>query len=390
MSSAPPYLILLKGGPTHDLNDYLAYHAKILSPSFEGEIWTFGAYEDEKVVGRIRLRCVKVKAASGLAALREFLAIVSKDVLARGETLRRRDVTITTYEPFVQPFVGYRLARALGAKLVIEFPGTYKDKDNFADVKNAWYRRLKYSQQKVLAQVAVWLSDAVRVHFPGQNDGFIKIPASKPTSFYYDAINLERFSPPTGQPKKYVLLVGFPYLRKGADTVLSAWHELAPKFPDWKLVLIGYELDKYMSEAELNSPQIQFIKPMNNADLAPWIQNCSILTVPSRSDTMPRVLMEGGAAGRPRVATRVGGMPYMMTDEVEGLFIPPANPAALRDALARLMADEGLRNKIGQAGLLSVHERFSGTKYRDDLLRCVRTLHKIDRPAPQLASTLAE
>jgi glycosyltransferase involved in cell wall biosynthesis len=68
-------------------------------------------------------------------------------------------------------------------------------------------------------------------------------------------------------------------------------------------------------------------------------------------------------------------MPFMMTDEMDGLYVPHEDVPALRGALERLMSNEALRRRIGDAGRASVHERFSGERYCDDLLACVNGLY---------------
>jgi glycosyltransferase involved in cell wall biosynthesis len=386
MSIAPPYLILLKGGPTHDIDDHLTYHAQILSPEFEGEIWTFGENAINRTVGRFHINCVKV-AGSGTSSIVKYLAAISRSVGERADVLRLRKVTFTTYEPFVQPFVAYWLARKLKGRLVIEFPGTYKDLDNLADIRQRWRRRLKYRRQQLLAQASVAITDAIRIHFPGQNEGFIHMPASKSISRYFDAIRLDRFQTGHTDPEKFILFVGYPFRRKGVDILLDAWRSIAPRHPAWRLVLIGYELDKSMSDVDLTSAQVEYIRPMSNAKLAPWVKRSSIVVVPSRSDTMPRILMEAAAAGKPRVASCVGGMPFMMTHGVDGLLVPPSDHAELGNALEKLILDQGLRERMGAAGLTAVKTQFSGERYCNDLLECVSRLHnlgKTDQPPENL------
>jgi glycosyltransferase involved in cell wall biosynthesis len=56
------------------------------------------------------------------------------------------------------------------------------------------------------------------------------------------------------------------------------------------------------------------------------------------------------AAGRPVVATRVGGVPDAVADGVTGLLVPPATPASLAAALAELLADPARRAAMGAAG----------------------------------------
>ena len=63
----------------------------------------------------------------------------------------------------------------------------------------------------------------------------------------------------------------------------------------------------------------------------------------------PLSVMEYMGAGKPVVATRVGGLPEVVQDGVHGFLIPPRDPVGLADALARLLEDEPLRRRLGEA-----------------------------------------
>ena len=65
------------------------------------------------------------------------------------------------------------------------------------------------------------------------------------------------------------------------------------------------------------------------------------------------------AAGVPVVATRVGGTPEAIEDGVNGLLVPPADPAALAGAIGGLLADPSLGARLGRAGRQTVSDRFS-------------------------------
>ncbi|HTR14157.1 MAG TPA: glycosyltransferase [Roseiarcus sp.] len=64
----------------------------------------------------------------------------------------------------------------------------------------------------------------------------------------------------------------------------------------------------------------------------------------------PNSVIEAMAAGRPVVATAVGGIPEAVQDGVTGLLVPPRSPADLAAAIDRLIVDEGLRRSMGRAG----------------------------------------
>ncbi|MCI0548156.1 MAG: glycosyltransferase family 4 protein [Candidatus Rokubacteria bacterium] len=84
------------------------------------------------------------------------------------------------------------------------------------------------------------------------------------------------------------------------------------------------------------------------------------LYVPRESEGMSRVVFEYLAAGRPLVASRVGVVPEVLTDGRDALLVPAEEPEALTAAIARLLEDSALRDRIGRAGAALARERFSG------------------------------
>lgn len=68
-----------------------------------------------------------------------------------------------------------------------------------------------------------------------------------------------------------------------------------------------------------------------------------------RGEGIPLRVQEAMAHGLPVVATDVGGIREIITDGEDGIIVPPRNPAALADALARLVKDEALRRRLGAA-----------------------------------------
>jgi glycosyltransferase involved in cell wall biosynthesis len=77
------------------------------------------------------------------------------------------------------------------------------------------------------------------------------------------------------------------------------------------------------------------------------------------TDILPTVIMEAMAARLPVVSTRIAGVPEMVEDGTTGLLVPPADPPALADALARLAADPGWRVRLGEAGRARCESHFA-------------------------------
>src|SRR5947209_18230931 len=74
---------------------------------------------------------------------------------------------------------------------------------------------------------------------------------------------------------------------------------------------------------------------------------------------LPLCVIEAMAHGRPVVASRVGGIPDLVEDGVTGFLVAPGDVEGLRHALERLLADPGLRRRMGRAGRERIVERCS-------------------------------
>jgi glycosyltransferase involved in cell wall biosynthesis len=92
---------------------------------------------------------------------------------------------------------------------------------------------------------------------------------------------------------------------------------------------------------------------------AAWV----VVLAARRGEGLPNVVLEAFAHGRPVVATPVAGVRDLVVDGVNGLLVPPGDPAALRDALARHAHARGLAERLGRAGRATA-ESFAWARVR--------------------------
>jgi glycosyltransferase involved in cell wall biosynthesis len=78
-------------------------------------------------------------------------------------------------------------------------------------------------------------------------------------------------------------------------------------------------------------------------------------------------VLESYALGVPVVATRMGGLPELVDDGVDGLLVAPDDPPALAAALERLIADHARAQDMGRTGCARVREGFSARRHLDTL-----------------------
>jgi glycosyltransferase involved in cell wall biosynthesis len=109
-------------------------------------------------------------------------------------------------------------------------------------------------------------------------------------------------------------------------------------------------------------------------DVAPFYSAFDALVLPSSNEGTPVSAIEALAAGRPVVATRVGGVPDVVRDGEDGFLVEKGDTVELADRLARLARDSELRDRMGQEGRSRVLPRYAVDRLVDDVDRLYRSL----------------
>jgi len=99
----------------------------------------------------------------------------------------------------------------------------------------------------------------------------------------------------------------------------------------------------------------------------------AVVALPSRQEVAPMAVVEAMAAGLPVVAAAVGGVPYLIEDGQTGLLVPPGDPVALSQALVRLLNDEALARRMGQAARATAATRFDAARIAGQYLALYRS-----------------
>ena len=162
-----------------------------------------------------------------------------------------------------------------------------------------------------------------------------------------------------GEPENppHILYVGRLSEEKGVI-------ELAAAAQGLPLVVVG--------DGPLREVLPQTVGFVAHDELGPYYERASIVVVPSRREGYGVTAREAMAYGRPVVATSVGGLLDAIDDGVTGLLVPPRDPAALRAALERLLADEELRSTLGRAALERVRTTLSWGLTTDETVSTYR------------------
>lgn len=162
---------------------------------------------------------------------------------------------------------------------------------------------------------------------------------------------LERFALPADRPM--IFFVGNHTPNKGIDTLLGAMTRMRQD----AVAVIGGGMRSQLEHAallsdagfDMASGRAIFTDFLSREELRALYRRCDIFAFPSRADTLPLVILEAMISGKPVVSTRIGGIPFEVTEET-GILIEPGRPEALASALDRLVADPDLGKRMGNAG----------------------------------------
>lgn len=222
----------------------------------------------------------------------------------------------------------------------------------------------------------------------------------------YHGLDFSRFPEPDRKAEKgrdgtsgdpvTILSVGRAVEKKGYSCLLRALARL-PDDLQWRFVHIGYGpmLDQLAREAEElgisdrvqwrgAQPQDTVIEAYRDAGMF-VLANC--VAADGDMDGLPNVMMEAQSQGLACISTSISAIPELIDDGKTGLLVPPEDEAALAEAIARLIRDPALRDRLARAGALRVRERFSHERGVEQLARRFGLSRKRNRKAAMQART---
>jgi glycosyltransferase involved in cell wall biosynthesis len=160
---------------------------------------------------------------------------------------------------------------------------------------------------------------------------------------------LARLRPVNAQPPLMVMVARFA-AQKDHSTLLQALSELLTL--DWHLFLVGTGDREARVAAQVNAlglrHRVRIVGPETN--VARLLMQAQIFVLSTHFEALPISILEAMRAGLPVVATNVGGISESVRHKETGLLVEHGDVAALRDALACVIAKPALRLALGRAG----------------------------------------
>jgi glycosyltransferase involved in cell wall biosynthesis len=167
---------------------------------------------------------------------------------------------------------------------------------------------------------------------------------------------------------------------KRTDDVLVAFKRLRESGVDATLCMVGDGPDR--AGLEQRAHDLGIVRDTlflgYQEDVAPFYAAFDALVLPSSNEGTPVSVIEALGAGRPVVATRVGGVPDVVRDGVDGFLVDPGATDELADRLADLAQDPTLRERMGKQGRERVLPRYAVERLVDDVDQLYRSLLSVE------------
>ncbi|HEY3091470.1 MAG TPA: glycosyltransferase [Vicinamibacterales bacterium] len=234
------------------------------------------------------------------------------------------------------------------------------------------------AMQKRVQRYACQFADCILVNADAVRDWLIGegYDASK-ISVIRNGVDLSRFdtAPPPAQLRRELGLPDDTPLvgvisrltrLKGLEHFLEAAAMVRSRVPNARFLIAGETspMDReYLGELKQYAERCGVAKDVIftglRRDVPAVLSSLSVSAMPSLNEALSNVVLESMAAGAPTVATRVGGTPEAIVDGVTGVLVPPADSAALANAIVHLLQDTQLATHLGLAARARIVDHFS-------------------------------
>jgi glycosyltransferase involved in cell wall biosynthesis len=209
--------------------------------------------------------------------------------------------------------------------------------------------RLWHIYSTVCLHLTVFFCDRVHLLYPGQLASYPLLRRKKASVFHdFTTVTGVEVQTHADDNNQCMLLAGSPWFRKGADLAIGAFKRLAADFPLAVLQIAGHFPDGVPQVLADGCPGIKVLGNVPHDRLMQLASQSSIMLLPSRNEGLPRILIEGMAAGLALVGSDVAGIPYLIRNGENGFIFPDCDIPALEQCLRRLLSDASLRRRMGQ------------------------------------------
>lgn len=161
-----------------------------------------------------------------------------------------------------------------------------------------------------------------------------------------------------------ILFLGLVGQRKGVFDLIPAFARIAGQFPEARLIIGGNgetaEAERLVAEHGMQR-RIELAGWVSGEAKSRLLNASGIYILPSYNEGLPMSVLEAMAADLPVITTKVGGIPELVTDGIDGLLVDAGDRDALAAAMAQMLGDADLRARLADAGRRRVADHYSDT-----------------------------
>lgn len=178
-------------------------------------------------------------------------------------------------------------------------------------------------------------------------------------------------TPPEPVPTRpAVAYVGSLERVKGVDVLIEAWPTVLAKVPQATLTIAGAgRLASVLRRriASIRGDSVELKGPIPISDVKTLLDESSLLILPSRSEGLPRVVLEAFARGRPVISTRIGGVEELVVEGKTGALVSPDDPVELASAVIELLQAPATIQIMGEQARLYAESRDLAAEFENGI-----------------------
>jgi glycosyltransferase involved in cell wall biosynthesis len=184
-------------------------------------------------------------------------------------------------------------------------------------------------------------------------------------TYVHNGLDLSHYAAPVQTrvlPRPFLLCVCRHVHKKGVDTMLQAFELILRECPTLTLVLVGdgplFDQHRALARTLGIESHVVFEGNVAHAEISAFFEACSLFVLPSRAEPFGVVILEAAYQKKGIVCTRVGGVPEIITDGVNGMLVEPDDPAGMAATILALLRNPEFVARLGDQAYVTLMTRF--------------------------------
>lgn len=286
-------------------------------------------------------------------------------------------IHLASYFSFYRKLTIFSMAKWFKKKIIIHLHG-----GNFlyfysSNKVNAFLIKKVFHEADAIIAVSDSWGKKINSHIGGKKIFVLYNPVD--TSLYEDLMPWER-----GSAIKKILFMAVVNNNKGAYDIIKLIPDITALYPNTQFIFAGN------GDIEKAKRLCRVVGVLDKVEFPGWVgadakkiyySEACIYLLPSHSEGLPLSVLEAMAAGLPVITTRVGGIPDIIEDSVNGYLVQPGDVETMKEKLSLLLSRQDIREKFGRVNKLKAQNNFDIELIAGQLFEMYRTVYSNDNKA---------